>query len=223
MSCAKCCCYIASLLKQGPNFYPASSMMGAMETEFRKEAALRLRVLDGERIEEGDLQPLYSSATEKLRCVWLRTLAARRRQTAQNLLTPNIRAFRTLYKAFAGAAAHLRLPQGCFFGGSSVVACTQIPKELYTKKLASHLYEYDLLCEQAWQVAYMALRKFELPRAVVKHILNYAEEVDNAEALRERICDLCPEPRYFSSSADVFGWTNNGFGCYARSCLCFRF
>ena len=187
-----------------------------MEAEFRKEATLRLRVLDGDRIED-DIQPLYSTRTEKLRCVWLRTLAARRHKTAEHLLTPNIRVFRTLYKAFAGAAAHLRLPHGCFFGGSSVVACTQIPRDLYTKKLASYMYEYDLLCEQVWQVGYMALRRLRLPRAIAKHILRYAEEADHAEALRQLICDLCPEPRYYTSEADCFGWTDNGFGCYARS------
>ena len=126
--------------------------------------------------------------------------------------------WRTLYKAFAGSAAHLRLPQGCFFGGSSVVACTQIPRELHTKKLSSYMYQYDLLSEQAWQVAYMALRRCALPRAIVKHILYASENVD-AEALRERICDLCPEPRYTTCEADCLRWTNNGFGCYARSSM----
>ena len=154
--------------------------MQAMEAEFRREAALRLRVIDGERINENDLQQLYSTRTEELRCPWLRTQASRKRKTAKNLLTPNIRVFRTLYKAFAGAAAHLRLPQGCFFGGSSVVACTQIPRELHTKKLSSNMYQYDLLSEQAWQVAYMILRRCALPRAIVKRILYYAEEVDDA-------------------------------------------
>ena len=190
-------------------------MMQAMEAEFRWEAALRLRVIDGERIED-DIQPLYSTRTERLRCVWLRTLAARRHKTAEHLLTPNIRVFRALYKAFAGAAAHLRLPQGCFFGGSSVVACTHIPRDLCTRELNGYLRRYDLLCEQVWEVGYMALRRW-LPRSIVRRVLYASEDVRDAEAVRERIVNLCPEPEYTTCESDCLRWTNNGFGCYARS------
>ena len=56
---ANCPCIVSQIAQVKPSPFPACSMMQTMEAEFRREAALRLRVLDGERIED-QLQPLYS-------------------------------------------------------------------------------------------------------------------------------------------------------------------
>ena len=191
-------------------------MQAPMELEFAREAYLRLAVLNGEKVED-NLQLLYGRSTGKVRDAWLRSMKARDRGTRRSFICPHVRQFRTLFKAFAGSASHARLPNGCFFAGSSVLACTQIPKEFYIDTLNRFLYDYDLAAERRWKVGFMSLRKRGLPRAIAKRVLNYAASVDDAELLREQICLHCPEPKYDTPEWDVFDWSANGFGPYARS------
>ena len=229
MNCDCCFAYVMclSLLwycqfvpKQSSIPNSARSMMQAMEAEFRREAALRLRVLDGECIDD-DLQPLYSTRTEELRCPWLRTQTSRKRKTEQSFLVQDLRQFRTLYKAFAGSVAHLQLPQGCFFAGSSVLACTQLRAEFYDNKRLKHfLRDYDLAAEGAWQFRFIALRRCGLPRALAKKILCYCETTDDAEELRRDICGFYPEREHDTPEWDCLDWSPGGvitMGCRPRS------
>ena len=154
-----------------------------MEAEFRREASLRLKVLNGEHIEDR-LEPLYSMRTERIKCPWLRTQAVRKRNTAQNFIVQDQRQFRTLFKSFAGSVSHLQLPTGCFFAGSSVLACAQISSEFYrNEKLKDYLRNYDRAAESAWRLRFGILRQCGLPRCLVKQILYLCESADGAEEL----------------------------------------
>ena len=193
-------------------------LLRTMEAEFALEAMARMKVLNGQCAED-DLQPLYHRSTGRLRSCWLRTARARSTKMGmgKSLVCPDVRQFRTLFKAFAGKVSHVRLPSGCFYAGSSVLACTQIPQELYIDELNQFTCEYDLAAERRWQAGFMSLRRHGIPRALVKHILYTAETVDDSELLRERICAHYPERVYDTPEWDVYDWSANDFGPYARS------
>jgi hypothetical protein len=135
-------------------------------------------------------------------------------------LTPNIWAFRSLFRCFAGAVADLNLPKGAFFSGSSVLAATIIPCDLATPEIIALLTERG---KEHWRLSEIKRRVIDMMApgdSEVRHLMIgfLGTEEDAIEDLRAEITKLVPERDTWETTLDdPMYWTWNGFGVFRES------
>jgi hypothetical protein len=183
---------------------------------------MRSNILDGQEVPH-DLERLYDRSTGELAIRDLHVpLVGGDLDTPQPVrLTPNIWAFRCLFRCFAGVLADIKLPKGAFFSGSSVFAAATMPCDLATPAVIHTLTMKGKQHEQVRQVAKMAISRWLGNRiAVATKILHFVGGADLAEIqdLRKSVAASMPKRKgYETTQDDVLYWDWNGFGTFARS------
>lgn len=191
---------------------------------FASAAKARSTILD-KKYAPNDLERLYDRATGKLAIPDHHVpLIGDRLTTPRPVrLTPNIWAFRSLFRCFAGVVADMPLPKGAFFSGSAVLAAATIPCVLATPTIVNILTQRGQEHERRQHVAFMSVNRClggNRPGISAKVVEFYGgADKKQIENLREEITSAMPITLdgHDTSSDDVLFWTHNGFGFYAKA------
>ena len=193
---------------------------------FTSAAQMRSTILDGGCV-PSDLERLYDRATGQLAIrdhIAPLTIDGGLGAPRPVRLTPNIWAFRSLFRCFAGSIADMPLPKGAFFSGSSLLAAVAIPCELATPEIVEVLTQRGQEHERLRQIVAMTVnrRLGGSKKGVSAIVLEFLGGADNVqiENLREEITSLMPVSALNGHDTewdDVFLWTHNGFSSWARS------
>lgn len=142
-------------------------------------------------------------------------------------VAPSIYVFRGLFRAFAGAVADVTLPKGCFFSGSAVVAAlsrnvrNDDGSPACNHLVVEHLNRVMRAEEKAHNERLMLLRRLcDNKSRVARLIMSWLgtdEFRTPVDQLRQDIVDAGVQGEFKREDPDVFDWTDNGFGLYARS------
>ena len=178
---------------------------------FVDESVRRMAVLNRQQI-VCDMKPLYDVKTKQL----LLEAAGQHRTT----VCPNLHVFRALFRAFTGSVADIKLPAGAFFAGSSVLAAATIAEGCCSddliKYLTDQIHREDLIYRRRFMCVHRKCGRLSTTIRVMGFLGNRLGIMDPDE-LRANIVHITGEGPWPTNEEDVFSWTNNGFGDYARS------
>ena len=185
---------------------------------FRDSATARRSCLCGER-GSGHFKPLYGMDGT----VTLEDAPILHPDERSVRLVPNKYAFTALMYCFCGEVAHMQLPRGVFFSGSSVLASVTMPVRSQKPDLEEVMTSWGWHIVESKVMARLVLvRRFRMLQSrgfsrLVDCILEFAGCAAVLQEVRAALDGHDEAGLHRPSESDPLRWDWNGFGSYNRA------